>query len=81
MTSAGNLVTLGHADGTVVNVSTGRTIKLERRGGVYIMKMFIADAVAPLPGPNAPLYPFVADPREGGKWIAAGATPFHRQGA
>ncbi len=49
LTSAGNLVQLGHSDGTVVNLSTGRTIKLERRGGVYIMRMFIADAVAPLP--------------------------------
>jgi hypothetical protein len=42
-------VQLGHTDGTVVNLTTGRTIALERRGGVYIMKMFIADAAAPLP--------------------------------
>jgi hypothetical protein len=32
-----------------VNLKTGRTIALERRGGVYIMKMFIPDAAAPLP--------------------------------
>ena len=49
LTSAGNLVQLGHTDGTVVNLTTGRTIALERRGGVYIMKMFIADSAAPLP--------------------------------
>ncbi len=48
LTSAGNLVQLGDSDGNVVNLKTGRTIALERRGGVYIMKMFIPDA-APLP--------------------------------
>jgi hypothetical protein len=49
LTSAGNLVQLGDTDGNVVNLKTGRSIALERRGGVYIMKMFIPDAAAPLP--------------------------------
>ncbi len=49
LTSAGNLVELGHTDGRVISLSTGRSIALERRGGVYILKMFIADAAAPLP--------------------------------
>ena len=49
LTSAGNRVELGHAEGRIVNLSTGRSIALERRGGVYILKMFIADAAAPLP--------------------------------
>ncbi len=49
LTSAGNLVQLGDTDGNVVNLKTGRAIALERRGGVYIMKMFIPDAAAPLP--------------------------------
>ncbi len=49
LTSAGNLVQLGETDGNVVNLKTGRSIGLERRGGVYIMKMFIPDAAAPLP--------------------------------
>jgi hypothetical protein len=49
LTSAGNMVQLGDTEGTVVNLTTGRTIALERRGGVYIMRMFIADAVPPLP--------------------------------
>ena len=49
LTSAGNLVQLGDTDGTVVNLHTGRTIALERRGNIYYMKMFIADAAAPLP--------------------------------
>jgi hypothetical protein len=33
----------------VVNLKTGRTIALERRNGVYVMRMFIPDAAAPLP--------------------------------
>ena len=49
LTSAGNLVQLGDTKGNVVSLSTGRSIALERRGGVYIMRMFIADAAAPLP--------------------------------
>ncbi len=49
LTSAGNKVELGHADGRIVNLTTGRFIALERRGGVYILKMYIADAAAPMP--------------------------------
>ncbi len=49
LTEAGNRVTLGDKDGQVVNVATGRTIALERRGRVYIMKMFIPDAAAKPP--------------------------------
>ncbi len=49
LAGAGNRVELGHANGRVVNLKTGRTIALERRGGVYIMKMFLADPVAPAP--------------------------------
>jgi hypothetical protein len=49
LTGAGNRVELGHASGRVINLKTGRTIALERRGGVYIMRMYIADGVAPAP--------------------------------
>jgi hypothetical protein len=49
LTSAGNRVELGHAEGRIVNLTTGRSIALERRGGVYILRMFIADAAAQLP--------------------------------
>jgi hypothetical protein len=49
LTSAGNMVQLGDAAGKIVNVQTGRSIALERRGGVYIMKMWVPDAAAPLP--------------------------------
>ena len=48
LTAAGNRVELGDTDGRVLNVLSGRTIGLQRRGGVYIMKMFIAD---PAPQP------------------------------
>ncbi len=47
LTSAGNRVELGHTDGRIVSLSTGRSIALERRGGVYILKMYIADKAAP----------------------------------
>ena len=49
LTSAGNIVQLGDTDGHVINVRTGRSIALERRGNIYYMKMFIADAASPLP--------------------------------
>jgi hypothetical protein len=49
LASAGNRVELGNSSGRVVNTTTGRAIALERRGGVYIMKMHIADGVAPAP--------------------------------
>jgi hypothetical protein len=49
LTAAGNICELGHADGRVVNIQTGRSIALQRRGGVYIMKMFLPDAAAQLP--------------------------------
>jgi hypothetical protein len=49
LTAAGNRVELGHTDGRVVNLKTGRSIALERRNGTYIMKMFVADAAAPAP--------------------------------
>ena len=49
LTEAGNVVSLGDKDGQVVNVATGKTIALERRGRVYIMKMFIPEAAAQPP--------------------------------
>jgi hypothetical protein len=49
LAAAGNVVELGHTAGSIKNTSTGRSIALERRGGVYILKMFIPDAAATLP--------------------------------
>jgi hypothetical protein len=49
LTSAGNRVELGHASGRVINLTTGREIALERRGGVYIMRMYIAGGSVPAP--------------------------------
>ena len=51
LTGAGNRVELGHTSGRVVNLKTGRTIALERRGGVYIMRVYIANGAAPAPAP------------------------------
>ncbi len=49
LTQAGNRVELGHAGGRIVSLTSGRAIALERRGGVYILKMYLADGVAPAP--------------------------------
>ncbi len=49
LTSAGNVVQLGDTDGKVINLCTGRSIALERRGNIYYMKMFIPDAPSPPP--------------------------------
>ncbi len=50
LTEAGNIVQFGDTDGNIVNRTTGRSIALERRGGIYIMKMWIPDpAAAQLP--------------------------------
>ena len=49
LTQAGNRVELGSTDGRIVSLTSGRSIALERRGGVYILKMYIADGVAPAP--------------------------------
>ncbi len=51
LTAAGCRVELGHASGRVVNIATGRAIALERRGGVYIMRMYVAEGAAPAPAP------------------------------
>ena len=49
LAKAGNRVELGDKGGRVVNLTTGRAIALERRGGVYILKMYLADGVSPAP--------------------------------
>ncbi len=49
LTQAGNRVELGHTGGRIVSLTSGRAIALERRGGVYILKMYIADGAAPAP--------------------------------
>ncbi len=49
LTEAGNSVSLGDKGGEVLNLATGRRIALERRGRVYIMKMFLPDAAATPP--------------------------------
>ena len=48
LTAAGNVVSLSDKEGFIKHQTSGKTIKLERRGNVYILKMRIgAD-----PGPG-----------------------------
>ena len=49
LTLAGNRVELGATGGRIVNLKSGRAIGLERRGGVYVLKMYLADEAAPAP--------------------------------
>jgi hypothetical protein len=49
LTLAGNRVELGATGGRIVSLTSGRAIGLERRGGVYILKMYLADGAAPAP--------------------------------
>ncbi len=49
LTEAGNCVSLGDKGGEVTNLATGRKIALEKRGRIYIMRMFIPNAAAQLP--------------------------------
>ena len=49
LTTAGNRVELGASGGRIINVATGRSMALEKRGGVYILKMFVPHGEAPLP--------------------------------
>ena len=43
LTKAGNRVTLSETEGIIENQRTGKTIKLEKRGGMYILKMWVPD--------------------------------------
>jgi hypothetical protein len=49
LTEAGNCVSLGDKGGEVTNLATGRKIALEKRGRIYIMRMFIPNTAAQLP--------------------------------
>ena len=49
LAACGNRVELGERDGRIVHIASGRTIALEKRGGVYLLKMFVPYASAQLP--------------------------------
>ena len=49
LAAAGNRVELGDSDGRIINLVTGKAIALEKRGGVYLLKMFIPDAGTAMP--------------------------------
>ena len=46
LTSAGNRVVLNDTGGQIVNATTGKTIELVRRGGVYLLLMNMGTGVA-----------------------------------
>jgi hypothetical protein len=52
LTAAGNRVELLAHEGRIVHISTGRTIMLEKRGGVYLLKMHVEGEGTPLPFPR-----------------------------
>ncbi len=49
LTAAGNRVEMGGSGGRIVNLTTGRTIALEKRGGVYLLKMLVVTGEPPAP--------------------------------
>ncbi len=49
LTAAGNRVEMGGNGGRIVNLTTGRAIALEKRGGVYLLKMLVATGEPPAP--------------------------------
>ena len=48
VTRAGNKVELDANGGVITNLATGRKIKLQRKGGVYILRMWV------VPGKEVP---------------------------
>ena len=53
LTKAGNRVTLDEDEGAIENVQTGKRIRLEKQGKLYILWMWVPDspaAVFPRPG-------------------------------
>ncbi len=52
LAASGNVVELGETGGRIVNKTTGRAIRLLRRGGVYILQMRVPRASSfARPGP------------------------------
>jgi hypothetical protein len=48
LSAAGNKVVFGKAGGEIINIATGKKIAFQRRGGVYVLRMWV-------PGPNSPI--------------------------
>lgn len=49
LAAAGNRVELGKNSGKIVNDKTGRTIALQRSGGVYVLRMNVSAAPSDFP--------------------------------
>jgi len=44
LTKAGNKVVLGENGGEIINEKTGRKVKIQRKGGVYVLRMWVPRA-------------------------------------
>ena len=49
LSEAGNVVTLGKEGGTIVNAKTGRKIHLQRKGNLYVLRMWVREKENPKP--------------------------------
>ena len=47
LSAAGNKVVFTKTGGELVNIASGKTIRIQRKGGVYVLRMWV-------PGPTAP---------------------------
>ena len=47
LAKAGNVVELGNDGGTIKHSSTGRVTNIERRGGTYVLRMWVPADAAP----------------------------------
>jgi hypothetical protein len=54
LSAAGNEVTFTKTGGEIVNIATGKKIKIQRKGGVYVLRMWVP---GPSPG-TSPSKPF-----------------------
>ena len=50
LAAAGNTVTLEENGGRIVNNKTGKVIQLQRKGGVYTLRMWVTEDAEKLPG-------------------------------
>jgi hypothetical protein len=53
LSAAGNHVTFTKTGGEIVNVENGKRIKIQRKGGVYILRMWIPGPQVTAPKPSS----------------------------
>ena len=58
LSAAGNEVTFTKTGGKIVNNLTGKTISIQKKGGVYVLRMWVPGPEIPAMSGNAPSKPF-----------------------